>query len=163
MKKKERYIARLDEVVITRDGESAIISYKEDGIMTTHLGIGPEIAEMTDQEILDRHNECLRAQAELAASHRHVAVEVPLGSLQIEYEPRSRQWVPRGNVLRCLISDRTDDDTAMVEIDDHKLDAEAFSRMLTVYAGWGMRIEFVPDDQTHRRPAHEVREPDPKG
>ncbi|MGH7997309.1 MAG: DUF7713 domain-containing protein [Opitutaceae bacterium] len=163
MKRKERYIARLDEVVITREGDYAIIRYKEDGIMTTHLGIGPEIATMTDQEILDRHNECLRARAELAASYRHVAVEVPLGSPQIEYEPRSRQWVPRGNVLRCLISDRADDDTALVEIDDHELDAEAFSRMLTVYAGWGMRIEFVPDDQTPRRPAHEVREPDPKG
>ena len=34
--------------------------------------------------------------------------------------------------------------------------------MLTMYAGWGMRIEFVPDDQLHRRPTHEVREPDPE-
>jgi hypothetical protein len=25
-----------------------------------------------------------------------------------------------------------------------------------------MRIEFVPDDQLHRRPALEVREPDPE-
>ena len=25
---------------------------------------------------------------------------------------------------------------------------------------WGMRIEFVPEDELHRRPAHEVREPD---
>jgi hypothetical protein len=32
--------------------------------------------------------------------------------------------------------------------------------MLTTYAGWGMRIVFVPDDQLHRRPALEVREPD---
>jgi len=34
--------------------------------------------------------------------------------------------------------------------------------MLTVYAGWGMRIEFVPEDDIHRRPALEVREPDEK-
>ena len=34
--------------------------------------------------------------------------------------------------------------------------------MLTTYAGWGMRIEFVPDDQSHRRPTLEVREPDPE-
>jgi len=32
--------------------------------------------------------------------------------------------------------------------------------MLTTYSGWGMRIEFVPEDELHRRPAHEVREPD---
>ena len=34
--------------------------------------------------------------------------------------------------------------------------------MLTPYAGWGMRIEFVPDDQLHRRPKLVVREPDPE-
>jgi hypothetical protein len=28
--------------------------------------------------------------------------------------------------------------------------------------GWGMRIEFVPDDQLHPRPALEVREPAPE-
>jgi len=31
--------------------------------------------------------------------------------------------------------------------------------MLTTFAGWGMRIEIVPDDAIHRRPAHEMREP----
>jgi hypothetical protein len=66
MKRKERYIARLDEVIITREDDSAVIRYKEEG-------------------------------------------------------------------------------------------------MLTTYAGWGMRIEFVPDDQLHRRPTLEVREPDPEG
>jgi len=161
MKRKKRYIARLDEVIITRESEAAVIQYKESGITATHLAIGPEIAAMTDDEILKRHNECLRAQAELAASYRHVAVEVPLGSPQIEYEPRSRQWVPRSNVLRCLINS-DEDNRAVVGIDDHELDAEAFSRMLTVYAGWGLRIEFVPEDDIHRRPALEVREPDEK-
>jgi len=161
MKRKKRYIARLDEVIITRELAAAVIRYKEPGIMTTHLTIGPKVATMTNAEILDLHNECRRTQAELAASYRHVAVEVPLGSPQIEYEPRSRQWVPRGSVLRCLINS-DEDNTAVVEIDDHELDAEAFSRMLTVYAGWGMRIEFVPEDDIHRRPAHEVREPDKK-
>ena len=46
MKRKECYIARLDEVTITRDGDSAVIRYKEEGILTTHLKIGPEIAGM---------------------------------------------------------------------------------------------------------------------
>jgi hypothetical protein len=39
------------------------------------------------------------------------------------------------------------------------LSTEEFGRMLTTYAGWGMRIKFVPDDHLHRWPAHEVREP----
>jgi len=82
MKRKERYIASLDEVTITRDGDYAWIAYKEEGIGATRLQIGPEIAEMSDREILELHNECLRAQAKRAAEYKHVAVEVPLGSAQ---------------------------------------------------------------------------------
>ena len=47
MKRKERYIVRLDEVTITREGDCAVIQYKEAGIATTHLKIGPEIAGMS--------------------------------------------------------------------------------------------------------------------
>ena len=52
--------------------------------------------------------------------------------------------------------------TAMlvVGIDDPQLSLEESGRMLTTFAGWGMRFEFVPEDQLHRRPALEVREPD---
>ena len=28
------------------------------------------------------------------------------------------------------------------------------------YEGWGMRIEFVPVEEVHRRPILEVREPE---
>jgi hypothetical protein len=47
----------------------------------------------------------------------------------------------------------------VVVIDDKELSMEEFGRMLATYAGWGMRIKFVPDDHLHRWPAHEVREP----
>ena len=161
MKPKERYIARLDEVTITREGDSAVIRYKEEGILTTHLKIGPEIAGMSDEAILELFNDTLRAQAKLAAEYKHVAVEVPLGSPQIKYFARSYQWCPRGGVLRCLVEDN-ENGQWVVEIDDQKLSLEEFGRMLTTYAGWGMRIEFVPDDQLHRRPALEVREPAPE-
>jgi hypothetical protein len=43
-----------------------------------------------------------------------------------------------------------------------ELSLEEFGRMLMTHAGWGMRIEFGPDDELHRRPALEVREPDPE-
>lgn len=36
MQRKRRYIVRLDEVNVTRDGDTAIIEYKEQGVMTTH-------------------------------------------------------------------------------------------------------------------------------
>jgi len=72
---------------------------------------------MSDEEIIDLHNDCRRAQATLAANYKHVAVEVPLGSPQIKYEGRSDQWVPRGSGLRCLI-DSDEDGQATVGIDD---------------------------------------------
>jgi len=160
MKRKERYIVRPDEVTITRERETAVIEYKEEGVMPTNLGIGPEMCEMTDEEIVDLFNETLRAQAKLAAEYKHVAVEVPLGSPQIEYFAAGDQWAPRGDVLRCLISD-DEDLQAIIEIDDQKLRMEEFGRLLRTFAGWGMRIEFVPEDELHRRPTLKVREPDP--
>ena len=161
MRRKERYIASLDEVIITREGEDAVIQYRETGIATTHLEIGPELAEMSDEAILELFNDTLRAQAQLAAEYKHVAVEVPLGSPQIKYAARSQQWCPRGGVLRCLVED-DENGQLVVGIDDEDLSLEEFGRMLTTYAGWGMRIEFVPDDEMHRRPTLEVREPDPE-
>ena len=94
MKQKERYIAHLDEVSITREGDSAVIQYKEAGVPTTHLKIGPEIASMSDEAILELFNDTLRAQAQLAAEYKHVAVEVPLGSPQIKNFTRGHQWCP---------------------------------------------------------------------
>ena len=31
--------------------------------------------------------------------------------------------------------------------------------MVSTFGGWGMRIEFVPNDELHRRPKRRVREP----
>jgi hypothetical protein len=161
MKRKQRYIATLEEVTITRDGDSAWIAYKEEGIPETRLQIGPEMSEMSDGEILEAHNECLRAEAKRAAEYKHVAVEVPLGSAQIEYHAGSDQWVPRGGVFRCLIHD-DQHGQLVIEIDEQELRLEEFGKLLTTYAGWGMRIEFVPDDELHRHPVREVREPKPE-
>ena len=161
MKRRERYIVRPDEVTITREGDSAVVQYKEDGVPSTRLQIGLEIAEMSDAVIVEFYNDCLREGAKLAAEYKHVAVEVPLGSLQIEYHDRSDQWTPRGSVLRCLVKD-DENGQLVVAIDDHELSLEQFGRLLTTYAGWGMRIEFVPEDELHRRPVHEVREPEPQ-
>ena len=34
--------------------------------------------------------------------------------------------------------------------------------MVGTFGGWGMRIEFVPDDELHQRPRLMVGEPDAK-
>ena len=60
--------------------------------------------------------------------------------------------------MRCLVECGEDGQT-VVHIDDWELSMEEFGRMLSTYEGWGMRIEFTPDDETDRRPRLEVRDP----
>jgi len=78
-------------VTISRDGEDAVIRYKEEGIMTTHLKIGPEISSMSAEAILELFNDTLRVQAELAAEYKHVAVEFGIRA-------------PKGSTTRCAIT-----------------------------------------------------------
>src|ERR1043166_9944087 len=53
MRCKQRYIAQLDEVIITRDGDYAKIQYLEPGVPGTHLEIGSELAAMDDEQVLE--------------------------------------------------------------------------------------------------------------
>jgi hypothetical protein len=162
MRQRRPHVATLDEVRITRQGDAAIIEYADERVGTTHFGLGPAVQQMTDQEILDRWNECLLAQERLAAQYEHVAVEIPPGKPQIEYFERGYQWVPRGHVLRCVVDDGGPEGEPVIHIDDHELSWEEFGRLLVTHAGWGMRIVFVPDDELHEAPRVEVREPDEK-
>jgi hypothetical protein len=157
-KPRVHYIAALDEVTVTRDGEFARIEYKEGDIADALLEIGPEIVEMSDSEIVELHNEVLRDKAAQASEYKQVAIEMPLGSVQIEYFARCDQWVPRGSVLRCLV-EHDEHGQVIVKIDEQELRLKQFGKLLTTYGGWGMRIEFVPQEEVHRRPVVEVREP----
>jgi hypothetical protein len=156
--RKQPYIASFDEVTVGRDADCARIEYKEAGIPVTHLPIGPGIAKMSDREIIEFHNECLRNHAKQLAEIGRVVLEVPLGLAQIKYFARSHQWVPRGRVLRCLIRNE-ENDRLIIKIDEQELRLKQFGKMLATYQGWGMRIEFVPADDVHRRPALKVQEP----
>lgn len=160
MRLKKPSIATLREVRITRKGEVALIEYRKKGISSVNLHIGPELTSMTDQDVLKVHNDIIRTQQELAATYQHIAVEVPEGSPQIEYSKQCDQWVPRGDVVRCEISDGGPDGEVTVIIDDCELSLREFGRLLLTYAGWGMRVVFVPDDRIDEEPEIEVREPD---
>jgi hypothetical protein len=61
-------------------------------------------------------------------------------------------------VLRCLIEDGND--LPVIHIDDQEFSWEELGRMLLTYAGWEMRIVFVPDDELEQNPQTVVREPD---
>lgn len=162
MRKKHPYIALLDQVRITRRGDTAIIEYADGDVATTHFQIGSRLASMTDAEILECWNEFLEAQAQLAAKFPRVVVEVPPGKPQIKYHKDARQWVPRGDVLRCVIEDDANGDP-VIYIDDQELSWRDFGRLVVTHAGWGMRVMFVPEERVHERPRVVVREPKKRG
>jgi hypothetical protein len=154
---KKPAIARLDEVTITRDGETAIIEYADPTIASVNLTIGPRLAQMTDRDILDCHNDILRAQQHSVATYKHVAVEIPEGQPQVRYFEPGDQWVPRGDVLRCLIHD-DEDRQPVIDIDGRDYNLEEFGSMLVSHAGWGMRVVFVPDTEINKIPDIVVRD-----
>ena len=150
----------LDAVRIERQGDEAILTPRDPGVAVTHFQLGPELALMKDEEILACFNATIAARDRLAAERPWVATEVPPGQPQIRYHPDGDQWAPRGGVVRCVLESDEDGQT-IIDIDDQELTLEEFGRrMLATYAGWGMRIEFTPEDETDRRPRLEVRDPE---
>jgi hypothetical protein len=150
----------MDEVDIARHENAAGISFRDGSVGSTMLTLGPRITTMTDAEILEAYNHTVRAMERSMAEYHYIAVEVPAGNPQISYFPQGDQWTARGNVLRCYIDDGGPDDETQVEIDDHVLSLREFGRLLSAYAGWGMRIVFVPDNRLTEMPEIEVREPE---
>jgi len=110
---KKPRVARPEEVRITKGINEAIIEFVEPGTSSTNLVIGPEVAQMTDLEILDMYNDVVRAQERAIVEYEHVAVEIPPGRPQIRYFARGDQWVPRGDVLRCYVTGSSPDDEAV--------------------------------------------------
>ena len=148
-----------DQIRITREGETAVIEYADPTIRVVNLRVGPSLAAMTDAEVLELFNDMLEAQAEIVAGVDATLTEIPPGLPQIEYNERSDQWVPRGQVLRCHIDDDAEEGTT-IQIDDMELDMAAFGRMLQVFSGFGMRIAFVDEEEVTAEPKIVVREPD---
>ena len=148
-----------DEVRIARSGEEAIISFADPTISTTHLRIGPQVHQMSDQAVLDMFNDIVDAQDQLLAQWENIVIEIPPGKPQIKYSDFGHQWIPRGDLLRCHIDDGGPEGEVTVHIDDQELSLREFGRLLSTHAGWGMRIAFVPSEIVEEEPEIEVREP----
>jgi hypothetical protein len=159
MRRRRPAVASLDEVEISREGDDAVIRYKDPQVATTYFHVGPTLGGMSDQQVLEAFNAALRDEAAAAAGD-HVAVEIPDGRPQIRYFAPGDQWVPRGGVLRCVIDDSGPDGEAIIHVDDRALSLPEFGRLLCTYAGWGMRIAFVPEDALAEAPTIEVGEPE---
>lgn len=159
MRFKKPYVATIDQVIISREDEYGIIKYIEPNVSQVHLKLGTEVQQMSDEQILDCHNRILRTQQQMALEYEHIAVEIPEGNPQIKYYRLGKQWTPRGDVLRCVIGGGGPGGEETIYIDDHELSLREFGRLLSTYAGWGMRIVFVPDDRIYEEPEIEIREP----
>lgn len=155
----KEFVASIDQVKITRKGESAVIEYADEDVGTTHLVLGPKIDRMTDQDILACHNKTIETMNELRATSEHIAREIPVGKPQVRYSRLCDQWVPRGDVVRCIV---TCDDAgqAVVDIDGREFTMEEFGRLLLTHEGWGMRLTFVDEEHVDEDPAIELSEPD---
>jgi hypothetical protein len=151
--------ASIDEVHITHEDDYAIIEFADPTISVVRMRIGPQVAGMSDAAVLEIFNRMMGAQDALASEFENNVIEIPEGKPQIKYSPDTNQWIPRGRVLRCHISD-DEHSELVVYVDDQELDLHAFGRMLRTYAGWGMRICFVDDDAVAEEPTLEVRDPD---
>ena len=159
MRKKPPRRASLDEVRIAREGETAVIEHADPAVSVAHVSVGPELQSMSDADVLDLFNAMLDAQEKLAAGFDSTVVEIPSGKPQVRFIEDSGQWVPRGRLLRCHIEDDENGST-VIYIDDREFDLAEFGALLRCFAGWGMRIAFVPEDEVTEQPEIEVREPE---
>jgi len=153
--------AIVDQVRITREGNDAIIDYADAGIAGTRLTIGPDIATMTDREIIDVFNGILAAQERLLAAWDKTSPKNRRGRGR-STTTKTTTKAPRGDVLRCIIDDGGPNGEVIIHVDDQELSLAEFGRLLRVHAGWGMRIAFVPDQEPDRQ-ASETRAAEASG
>jgi hypothetical protein len=157
---KKPHVATLDEVRISRDADAAIIEYRDAAVASTRLVVGPQVHSMSDAEILEVFNSTTRARERALAEHPNVVREVPRGVAQVTYFDQGDQWVPTGEVLRCVIEDGGPSGEATIWIDDREFSMHEFGRMLTTYAGWGMRVYFVAEESVLEHPAVDLCTPE---
>lgn len=163
-KPKKAYVASPDQIRITRKGDTAIIEYADETVETTHLTLeAGKLAQMTDEEVLDFWNDMISGMEEHRRTLNYTATEIPVGRPQLTFHELGNQWAPRGHVVRCqILSDAAIEpalEEPFVEIDGRDFTLAEFMTMVGTFGGWGMRIEFVPDDELHLRPKVKVREP----
>jgi hypothetical protein len=158
MRLKKPVKAQMEQVRIIRQGSTAVIEHADTTISTTHLTLGDGIEAMSDSEILAAYNDVIDAQEQSLRDWDNTVIEIPPGKPQIKLNRESGQWVPQGDVLRCIIEDNVDGE-AVISIDNSELSLREFGRLLTVYAGWGMRIAFVPEELVHEEPKIKIGGP----
>ena len=157
MRPKKPTRAIIDQVRITREGNDAIIDHADANLSGARI---TGIATMTRRRNRRDVQPDPRLSVGAPAAWDKTVVEEPPGEKQIDYHENSDQWVPRGDVLRCIIDDGGPNGEVIISIDDQELSLTEFGRLLSVHAGWGMRIAFVPEEFVTENPTVKVRKPE---
>jgi hypothetical protein len=151
-RKKRPTPALMDQVRITRDGNDAIIDYADPMISGTRLTIESQIKGMTDKAIIDVFNGVMAAQEKLLGDWDRKVTEMLPGAPQIGYRKDLDQIVPLAEVIRCYVDDGGEDGEATLHIDGNELSLAEFGQRLKYYAGWGMRVTFLPEERLSENP-----------
>lgn len=103
MRPKKPTHASIEQVRFTRDGPTAVIEFADPAYGGVNLTIGDHMAKMRDQQVVDVPNDVLAAQAQSLRAWDNTVTEIPLGKPQIKFNRDTGQWLPQGEVLRCVI------------------------------------------------------------
>ncbi len=148
MRKKKIKVAFPKEVRITREGVYAHVDFI-DTSYASRIEIGPEVASMSDTDILRLHNE-------IVLSAQRCITESKEDAPQIKFDQHHQSWTPLSDVLRCEIISDSGTDEPVINIDDEELSWEEFGRMVKSYNGWGLRVMFLPPEQLFNPPPVQV-------
>ena len=73
-------------VNVRRNGDAAIINYSDPAMGAgMNLKVGPGLANMTDLQVVELHNDMIKRMGDHREAHPYVAVEIPEGKPQIEH------------------------------------------------------------------------------
>ncbi|MBX9772655.1 MAG: hypothetical protein K2X29_14855 [Candidatus Obscuribacterales bacterium] len=134
----------LSEMLIDRNRDMVSLRHREsldDGICAISCA---DFEKMTGSELLEKFNGHIDAIVADIANAR--PVEIPEGQAQLKWNGECEFWQAAGDVLRCQIRWEPSGDPCgqpVIRIDNKQLSGEEFLKLLAVYEGWGMRIEFM--------------------
>ena len=144
-------IATPENVTISREGESAFVQFTDSKSAPIELKIGEAINLMDDLEVLELHNDVVRAQLKASAIWR--PTEIAEGFPQIKFDRDMGQWSAESHVLRCLIKSGADHTEPTIRIDNTELSLKEFGVLISHFDGWGMRVAFMPEEKLNSPPA----------
>lgn len=128
-RKKRPHVATPDEVDITRDGDFAIIAYRDDSIETTQYRIGAErLTRMTDEDILTLWNAGLASSGDEAVRSRR-----DMGPLVSEL-----------GTLRCRVESYPNGPSQpFIRVGDRTYTPMELAHLLGSHVGWQISITMT--------------------